>query len=143
MSAIVQDVVNLPKDVITEVKDQVQPASKSGIISQAVGFALGIPVSMFYDWLYEMVASRIITNEMARKILKIVLPLGVGVAIHISKLPFGNILAGTAYGVAIVSAIRMLIDWIKVRFGKKSAPTDAYAETAQNDQEISLWGVQQ
>ena len=139
MSAIVNTVTDIPKTLVSEVKKEVQPATKEGVASQAIGFALGIPVSMFYDWLYDLVSAKVITNAIARDVLKVAMPLGVGVVVQVAKLPFGNIIAGTGYGVALISLFKILYN----RFFKGIKGAVAVkTEPVLNDSEITLWGVQ-
>ena len=146
MSAVIKTVTDLPKEIVAEVKEQAKPATTSGITSQVVGFAVGIPLSMLYDWLYNMVASKAITNEIARDIIKVAMPLTIGLAVHVAKVPFGNLIAGTGYAIALISAGRIIYTRVKGLLGigktaqvgdvpKSSDMTDAEAEA-------SIWGVQ-
>ena len=103
MSVELSTITELPKNIVNNIKDEATtPASKEGITNQVVGFALGIPISMFYDWLYEMVASKVITNVLARQVLKVAIPLGTGLVFQFAKLPFGNIVAGTGYAISVI-----------------------------------------
>lgn len=124
MSAEIKTITELPKGVVSELKDQAKPATKSGIINQAVGFAVGVPISMFYDWIYEMVAAKAITNDIARDLIKIAVPLSIGVVVHIAKIPYGNYIAGTGYAVALITAGRIIYSRIKGTLGKDSATTE-------------------
>jgi len=147
MSAVVETITDLPKNIAAEVKKEATTApTKEGITNQVVGFALGVPIAMFYDWLYEMLAAKVITNVMARNVLKVAAPLGVGLVFQFAKIPFGNIVAGTGYAVAILSAVKMIYTFIKEKLGKSTADT---AERATGYKDgiptilDSLWGVQQ
>ena len=140
MSAEIKTITELPKKVIAEVKSEAKPATSEGIVNQAVGFAIGIPISMFYDWIFELVASKAITNDIARDIIKIAMPLGIGVSAHVAKIPFGNYIAGTGYAVAAISAGRILYSRIKGMLGAKTE-TEGFTGSAILDN-LKLWGVQ-
>ena len=137
MSAEISTITDLPKEIVAEVKEQAKPATTSGITSQLVGFAIGVPLSMLYDWLYSAVASKYITNEIARDVLKVAMPLGIGLTVHIAKIPYGNYLAGTAYAIAIVSAGRILYSRIKGLLGKANE-----SDMTDDEAEKTIWGVQ-
>jgi len=139
MSAEITTLKDLPKEIVSEVKSQAQPASKSGISAQIVGFVAGMPLSMLYDWLYNLVASKAITNEIARDIIKVVLPLSVGIGVQVAKVPFGNLIAGTGYGIAIISLGRILYRRFKGVFGVKT--TDDSTMSSKEAEEF-VWGVQ-
>jgi hypothetical protein len=139
---VVKDLTELPKNIITEVKSQAKPATKDGVVNQAVGFALGIPISMLYDYLYELVAEKAITNDIARDVLKVAIPLGIGVVVQIAKVPYGNIIAGTGYGVAIITLFRIAYKRIKGLLGKGTGTADTGATGAPILEKWSLWGVQ-
>jgi len=144
-AAEISTITELPKNIVDKVKSEATTApTKEGITNQVVGFALGIPISMFYDWLYEMVAAKVITNVIARHILKIATPLAVGLVFQFTKLPFGNIIAGTGYAVAIISAGKILYEYIKEKLGKGTSDKAAIIDkTTGNETEVSSeWGVQ-
>ena len=97
---------------------------------------------MFYDWLYDLMAKKVITNEIARDVIKVVMPLAIGIVVHVAKIPFGNYIAGTAYAVAIISLAKIIYTRVKGLVGKT-----AEAGTTSEDIEIiavnaSKWGVQ-
>ena len=145
-TAEIKTLTDLPKEIVAEVKAQATPATSSGIVSQAVGFAVGIPVSLMYDWLYDLMASKVITNEIARDILKVAMPLGIAVAVHIAKIPFGNYIAGTGYAVALISLGKIVYTRVKVMLGAIGAEKGDVAMPVANGIEIigvnSDWGVQ-
>ena len=142
MSAEISNVASLPAQVVNEVKNQAKPATKDGIVQQVVGFGLGIPISMFYDWLFDLVASKVIDNATARNILKVALPFGVGVIVHVSKIPFGNLLAGTAYSIGIISLVKLGIAFIKGKLGKTTEETAYAVNENVYEAEVINWGVQ-
>lgn len=145
MSAEISTITELPKNIVDKVKTEATTApTKEGITNQVVGFALGIPISMFYDWLYEMVAAKVITNVIARHVLKVVSPLAVGLVFQFAKLPFGNIIAGTGYAVAIISASKILYGYIKGKLDKGTPAKAAIVDkTTGHELEIDKnWGVQ-
>jgi len=150
MSAELKTITELPKEIASKVKSEAKPATKDGIVSQAVGFAIGIPVSMLYDWLYEQIAEKAITNEIARDILKVAMPLGFGVAVHVSKVPFGNYIAGTGYAVALISLGKIVYNRVKGLLGYESGkagvlPLNIHkAMPPMDDFEAfdQIWGVQ-
>jgi len=140
MSAEITTLTDLPKEIVAEVKEQAKPATKQGIVNQVVGFGIGVPLAILYDKLYNLVAAKAITNEIARDIIKVALPLGIGLGVHVSKIPFGNIIAGTGYCVALISAGKILYTRIKGLLGK-TVKTDVNIEV--DDLEgVKLWGVQ-
>lgn len=141
MSAEIKTLTKLPEAVVSEVKSQAKPATESGVVSQAVGFAVGIPLSMFYDWIYELVAEKAITNDIARDLIKIAVPLGIGVVVHFAKLPFGNYIAGTGYAIALITAGRIIYYRIKGYIDEPAA-TGATATTNSTNTESDQWGVQ-
>ena len=143
MSAEMKTLTDLPKEIADEVKAQAQPATKEGIVNQLVGFAIGVPLSMFYDWLYDLMASKVITNEIAKDVIKVVMPLGIGVAVHVAKVPFGNYIAGTAYAVAIISLAKIVYSRVKGLIGTKQVgDVPKRPEGYVGDAPIEIWGVQ-
>lgn len=136
---VIKDLTNVPKDIINEIKDEVKPATKDGVINQAVGFMIGVPISMLYDYLYGLMSEKLITNDIARDIIKVAMPLGIAVVVQVAKLPFGNIIAGTGYAVAIISAARIIYNRVKGLAGKPK--TDANGATILG-KETELWGIQ-
>ena len=142
MSAEISTITELPKEIIAEVKTQAQPATKDGIVNQLVGFAIGVPLSMFYDYLYNLMASKVITNEIARDVIKVVMPLGIGVAVHVAKVPFGNLIAGTAYAVALISLGKIVYTRVKGLFGKTTEGVSEGVEILSVNGTNEGWGVQ-
>jgi len=138
--AVVKDLTKLPADLGKEIKLQAKPATKSGVLNQAVGFAVGIPVSMLYDYLYGLMSEKLITNEIARDIIKVAMPLAIGVVVQVAKVPFGNIIAGTGYAVALISLAKIIYYRVK---GLTGAATIAGREVpAELTLATDLWGAQ-
>jgi len=144
MSAEIKQVMEVPKQVLSEVKTQAKPASTSGVVNQAVGFAVGIPISMFYDWIYELVAAKAITNDMARDAIKVAIPLSIAVVAHVAKIPYGNYIAGTGYAIAAITAGRIIYARIKGYLGKEKdeGATGTATNLTQANLSTKPWGVQ-
>jgi len=121
-----------------KLKEVAQPATEAGIATQFVGYTLSIPLSYGYDFVYSLVAKKLITNQLARAIIKILLPAGIGAAFHFGKLPGGNIVAGTGYGIAIVSAIKLLI----AKFGGGFKTLKTKVATEEGLVIDSEWGIE-
>lgn len=136
---VIKDLTELPKDLINEIKSEAKPATKDGVLNHAVGFMIGVPLSMLYDYLYDLMSEKLITNEIARDILKVAMPLGIGVVVQVAKIPYGSIIAGTGYAIAIISACRIIYNRVKGLVGV--AKTDINGATIL-DKATELWGVQ-
>jgi len=143
-TAVVKDLTKLPIDVVKEVKAQATPATKSGVLNQAVGFAIGVPISMLYDYLYSLMSQKLITNDIARDIIKVAMPLGIGIVVQVAKVPFGNIIAGTGYAIALISAGRIIYNRVKGLLGKSTQVGDVPKTSDMTDieAELTVWGVQ-
>jgi len=142
--AVVKDLTKLPTDIAKEVKTQAAPATKSGVLNQAVGFAIGIPISMLYDYLYGLMSAKLITNDIARDIIKVAMPLGIGIVVQVAKIPFGNIIAGTGYAIALISGARIIYNRVKGLLGKTAQVGDVPKTSDMTDIEAeqTVWGVQ-
>ncbi|MHA1292223.1 MAG: hypothetical protein ACTSQJ_06095 [Promethearchaeota archaeon] len=136
---VVKDLTKLPANLVKEVKTEAKPATKDGVLNHAVGFMIGVPISMLYDYLYELMSDKLITNEIARDIIKVAMPLGIGVIVQVAKVPFGSIIAGTGYAVAIISAVRIIYNRIK---GLTGVPQKDTSGVTILDENTELWGVQ-
>jgi len=122
-----------------KLKDVAKPATEEGIATNFVGYVLSIPLSFAYDFAYNLIAKKVITNQIASDILKVAIPAGVGAIFHFGKLPGGNVVAGTGYGIAIVSAIKIIIARAGgISLFKKPAVVEGETETLID----SLWGVE-
>ncbi|KKM87850.1 hypothetical protein LCGC14_1264740 [marine sediment metagenome] len=132
------EIKNTAKEVVDEIKEIAKPATKEGIATNMVGYVLSIPLSYAYDFLYNLLAKKFITNQIASDVLKVVIPAGVGAVFQFGKLPLGNVIAGTGYGIALMSVIKIIITRVK---GRKTT-TDT-AELAKEGVRIHrLWGVE-
>lgn len=128
------------KAVVDELKDIPKPATKEGIATNLVGYILSIPLSYAYDFVYNLVSKKVITNEIVSDILKVALPAGVGAIFHFGKLPAGNIVAGSGYGIALLSLIKIIIARIK---GVKGLKKKAVGSRETEPLIDSLWGIEQ
>lgn len=125
-----------------EITDLPEKPTKEGIASNFVGYVASVPVSFFYDWVYGLVAEKLITNVVAQDIIKIALPCAIGGVFQFGKIPFGNIVAGLGYGIGAISAIKILINRVKggVKTVEKAPLIQATGATIATA--ISGWGVQ-
>lgn len=130
--------------IAKKLKDVAAKPTEEGIATQFVGYMLSIPLSFGYDYLYSLAVKKVITNQLAADILKILLPAGIGAVFHIAKLPGGNIVAGTGYGIAIASTIKILISKFGGKDFLKSKLPTAATETAEvgGVQINGVWGVE-
>ena len=125
--------------VVSELKDIAEKPTKEGIATNFVGYLVSIPLSFAYDFLYNLVAKKFITNQIASDIIKVITPVGVGAVFQFGKLPAGNIVAGVGYGIGIVSLIRVIISRVK---GLKTAKTTTATGEGIIPKITSLWGVE-
>ena len=136
------EIKSTAKVVVDEIKDIAKPATKSGIATNLVGYVLSIPLSYAYDYIYGLVAKKFITNELASDILKILLPAGVGAVFQFGKLPAGNIVAGTGYGIALLSIIKLIIRKIKGTTTKTTSAIKTDSIIVNGTEVKGVWGVQ-
>ena len=135
-----EEIKKTGKEITETLKEQTKPADTKGISTQFVGYVFSIPLSYAYDFLYNLVAKKVITNQLASDILKVIIPASVGGVFHFAKLPLGNIIAGTGYGIALLSGIKILIARFK---GKKTTETsDSKTDLQLNGIPARLWGIE-
>jgi hypothetical protein len=126
-------------EIATKTKEAVMSsATTSGVATNFVGFVLSIPLSFAYDFVYDLLSKKVITNQMASDALKVLLPAGIGAVFQFGKLPGGNIVAGTGYGIALLSLFKIVIERLKgVKTGTKTkAVPEALTEIK------GLWGLE-
>ena len=125
--------------VVSELKDIAEKPTKAGIATNFVGYLVSILLSFVYDFIYNLVAKKFITNQVASDIIKVITPVGVGAVFQFGKLPAGNIVAGVGYGIGIVSLIRVIISRIK---GLPSLQKKPVGERSTEPLITSLWGIE-
>ncbi|GAH57641.1 unnamed protein product [marine sediment metagenome] len=137
---VVKDITEIPKNIVKEIESEAKPATKEGVMNHAVGFMIGVPASMLYDYLYELMSEKLITNEFARDLIKVAMPLGIAVVVQVAKVPFGSVIAGTGYAIAVITAARIIYNRIKGYATKEN--DEGVATPAVLDSNTRLWGVQ-
>lgn len=132
------------KAITKKTKEVAKPASKEGIATNFIGYLIAIPLSFFYDFVYNLVAKKFIENKIATDVIRIALPATVGLIFHVGKLPVGDQVAGVGYGIAVISAVRVVAERLKLGglFTKKKDVVKAGAVEAQGLNIMTLWGVE-
>jgi len=131
-----KEIKETPKVIVDELKGIAEPATKQGIATNFVGYVVSIPLSFAYDYLYGLVSTKFGANQLTSDLVKVITPAGVGALFQFAKLPAGDIVAGVGYGIAIVSAIKIIIARIKGRKTTTKTTTDIEIELE------SPWGVE-
>lgn len=132
------------KEITKKTKEVAKPATKEGIATNFVGYLIAIPLSFFYDFVYNLVAKKFIENKTATDVVRIALPAAVGLVFQFGKLPLGDQVAGVGYGIAVISAVRVAMERLKLKglFLKKGA---AAAEAKAEPEGVlldNMWGVE-